>query len=71
LVLSLTDCLWLQVIVRHEATIKKDPECQAKLAKWWAGKMKGKKPGDVSATIIDSKEKIRLAEEVGLTEKKM
>lgn len=57
--------------VRHEATIKKDPACQAKLAEWWANKMKGKKPGDVSATMVDKKEKIRLAEEVGLTEKKI
>jgi hypothetical protein len=56
---------------RHEETIKKDPECKRKLAKWWAARMKGKPPGDVSGTIVDEKEKLRLAEEVGLTKRKI
>ena len=56
---------------RHEETIKKDPECKRKLAKWWAARMKGKQPGDVSGTMVDEKEKLRLAEEVGLTKRKI
>ena len=56
---------------RHEETIKKDDACKAKLAKWWAAHMKGKQPGDVSGTLVDETEKLRLAEEVGLTRKKI
>jgi len=38
------------------------------LAEWWADKMSG---GDVQKTFVDKEEKIRLAEHVGLTERKI
>ena len=41
---------------------------QRKLAEWWADKMSG---GDVQKTFVDKEEKIRLAEHVGLTERKI